>query len=140
MIILLQQHGLLKAKLSKHPFKIGTAERKLLIVFCYYIVLTVTALTAFTLGTRDKSLLLEELEELFVCESTAPPEPCDISGFQHLTHAEVTALSYVLLGLFPSVVLIFAVNIKDVKQWCGRASRYPVSGSTVGATNISTVN
>jgi len=37
--IIHKQHGLFRMKLSKHPFKVGAAERKILIIFCYYVLL-----------------------------------------------------------------------------------------------------
>ena len=40
----LQQQGLFRMKVSKRPLKIGTAERKVLIIFCYYVLLSVIAL------------------------------------------------------------------------------------------------
>ena len=132
----MQQHGLLKAKMmkSKLPLKIGTPERKLLIVFCCYIIIVVTTITAYTLNARTTDQLVDGLREYFVCESTAPEEPCDISSFQEYTYAELTALAYVLLGLFPSVLLVFAMNIKDVRRWCGCAPEQHYSISAAAAS------
>ena len=47
----MQHHGLFREK-SKQPFKIGTAERKILIIFSYYVLLATIAFTAFTVATR----------------------------------------------------------------------------------------
>jgi len=45
----LQHHGLLRIKHSKHLFRIGTSEQKILIVLCYYILVGVITFSAFTI-------------------------------------------------------------------------------------------
>ena len=97
---------------------IGTAERKILIVFFYYIVFTVIAVTAYTLNSRDADKLKEGLVKYFLCESTGPENPCDTSAYRAYVHTEIAALAYVLLGFFPAALLIFVVSIKDMKQQC----------------------
>ena len=119
----LQQHGLFRAKQSKNPFKVGTAERKLLIIFCYYVVLGVIALTTFTVTTRNVELFTEELGQYFLCEAVGPEDPCDRSGFEELTHPELVAVSYVLLGIFPVFNVVFAVNVNELKQFRVQVSR-----------------
>jgi len=114
-------------KVSKHPFKIGAAERKILIILCYYVLLGVIALTAFTIFTRNSTQFSDAIAEYWLCESTGvnPENTCDRlrESFQQLSYPGLSAVSYVLLGIFPAVNLIFAVNVKEIKQkfrtWCG---------------------
>ena len=115
----LQQHGLFKARQSKNPYKIGTAERKILIVFVYYIILTVVALTAFTLTTRDGDEFTSAVFRYFECESKGvdPNNPCDPSGYIKLLHVALSSLSYILLGLFPMVNFIFVISVRELKQY-----------------------
>ena len=117
-------------KLSKHPFKIGTAERKILIVFCYYVVLGVIALTAFTITTRNGTQFADAVADYWRCEIAGvdPENSCDglRTSFQQLSYPGLTSASYILLGIFPAINLIFAVNVTEIKQkfktWCGRAA------------------
>ena len=115
-----QQQGLFRIKLSKSPFKIDTAEKKILIIFCYYIILGVIGLVTFTFATRNDDRILEEIAGYFTCELPGidPLNPCDRSRYQALLDPELNCFSYILLGLFPVVNLIFAVNADKLKQWC----------------------
>jgi len=150
----LQQQGLFRAKLSKHPFKIGAAERKILIIFCYYVLLGVIALTTFTIFTRNSTQFSGAVAEYWLCESTGvnPENSCDRlrESFQQLSFPGLSAVSYILLGIFPAVNLIFAVNFREIKQkfrtWCPaiiysseeRSTSTPSTAST--ATTNSALN
>ena len=109
----LQQHGLFKARQSRNPYKIGTAERKVLIVFVYYVILTVISLTAFTLIVQDADRLSSALLRYFECESKGvdPNNPCDPNTYIKLQHVAVISLSYILLGLFPVVNFVFVISV-----------------------------
>lgn len=100
-------------------FKIGTAERKLLIVFCYYVLLAAIALTTFTLSIKDTSEITEHLINYFSCERDGhnSSNPCSRSELEALNNPTLTTLSYVLLGLFPVVNLVYAVNIDELKVY-----------------------
>lgn len=127
----LQQQGLLRMKLSKQPFKIGTAERKLLIVFCYYVLLVAIALTTFTDFTRSFAGLGTKLAEYWQCElsGVATESACDEmkSSFFAPSSTALSSISYILLGLLPAVNLIFAVNINELRQkfrtWCAKVTK-----------------
>lgn len=118
-LLSLQQHGLFKARQSKNPYKIGTAERKILIVFVYYIILAVVALTAFTLTIRDEEDFSSAVLSYFQCESKGvdPNNPCDTSSYTTLLHIALTSLSYILLGLFPMINFIFVISVRELKQY-----------------------
>ena len=105
-------------------------------MFCYYIVLTVIDITTGTLELRDSDKLVEGIVEYFICESTAPENPCDTS-FRDYAHTELSALAFVLLGFLPTALLIFVISVKDVKKWCSYAS-YSVSekASTSTTSNL----
>ena len=115
-----QQHGLFKARQSRNPYKIGTAERKLLIVFVYYVVLAVIALTTFTLTSQDRERFTSALLYYFECESKGvdPNNPCDPNIYMKLEHVALGSLSYILLGLFPMVNLIFVISVQYLQKRC----------------------
>ena len=127
-----------------------TAERRILIIFCYYVLLGVIALTAFTYSIVNSNTLLDEYKKYFLCESKGidsnNPEGCDRSGFENNKIPALTILSYILLGIFPAVNLIYAVNATELKQFCGRFKMVRFSTSTADqpsfssdATAVSTV-
>ncbi len=99
--------------------RMSTAEKKILIVFCYYILLGVIALTAFTLSVKDNEIVAHEYETYFLCESKGidpnNPDECDRSGFEQYQTTGLTVCGYILVGIFPAVNLIFVVNIKELK-------------------------
>ena len=114
----LQQHGLLRVKMSKHPLQISTSERKILIVLCYYILLSVVALTGVTIPLRNSELLANALTEYWQCETAGVDSLCNRlrASFEEQTNPGIITVSYVLLWIFPAVNLIFAVNISELKQ------------------------
>ena len=52
----------------KNPITLGTAERKILLVFLYYITLGVFVLTSFTLATKNLNQNAHAVIEYFDCE------------------------------------------------------------------------
>lgn len=117
--LLTQSHGLFKAKQFKSPYKIGTAERKILIVFVYYVLLTVISLVAFSLSIKHKDQFISKVGEYFHCESHGvnPNSHCDEFVDSYLKHRQVAlvSMSHILLGLYPVVNLIYVVNIRELK-------------------------
>ena len=114
--------------MSKRSIMIGTAERKLLIILCYYVLLVAISLTAFTVTLRRSGLYFTALLEYWRCETTGvdPENPCNRASFEEQTYPGLTTLAYVLLWTFPAVNLIFAVNISEIKKkfntWRGQNS------------------
>lgn len=97
----------------KTPIKIGPAERKILVVFLYYITLGAVALTAFTLATKYLSQNITATLQYFDCERSGYNSTCNLDITQF---PSVTVAAYVLLGLFPAINLVFALNIRDLKS------------------------
>ena len=117
----LQHHGLFRVKqLSKKQFKISMAERKILIIFCYYVLLVVIALIAFSATTRNGVQFAAGVADYWRCELTgvAPENPCDElrASLERLSFPVLTSFAYILLGIIPAVHLIFVVNINELKQ------------------------
>lgn len=98
---------------------IGTAERKILIVFVYYVILAVIALLAFLMTIRDEEKFIHELGIYFVCERKGhdPDNPCDTSGYTKVLHVGLTTLSFILLGLFPMVNFMFVISVRELKRY-----------------------
>ena len=129
-------------RLSKSPLHIETAEKKILIIFCYYVILGVIALTALTLASKNGDRFSEEVTGYFKCElrGVVPEDPCDRSRYQALLYPVLNCLSFILLGIFPAINLVFAVNIEELKQWCCRTRRHlpSMSGELSSTASAST--
>ena len=96
------------------------AERKIVIIFCYYVLLVVIALIAFSATTRNGVRFAAALADYWRCELTGvdPENPCDElrASLEGLSFPVLTSCSYILLGISPAVHLVFAVNISELKQ------------------------
>ena len=114
--------------MSKHPFQIGTAERKLLIILCYYILLAIVALTGVSVPLRNAEQLTNALTEYWQCEAAGidHENPCNRASIEQQSNPALITIAYVLLWIFPAVNLIFAVNIREIRQkyktWSGQTA------------------
>ena len=112
----------------KHPFQIGIAERKILIILCYYVLLAMVALTGVSVPLRKAERLANAITEYWQCETAGVDPFCNRlrASFEKQTNPRIITLAYVLLWIFPAVNLIFAVNIGELKQkfktWRGQAT------------------
>ena len=99
---------------------VGTAERKILIVFCFYIMLAMLVMTAYTIVSRNEEVLMAAIKEYWQCEAIGidPDRPCIKmrASFEELTYPGLNILAYLIFGLFPAINLIFVVNIKELKK------------------------
>ena len=97
----------------------GTAERKILIVFVYYIFLSVLALLTYSQATRDAEPFISELLSYFECERKGVDVnmPCDTSGYERfIVNIVLSTISFVLLGLYPVLNLIFVIDFQELKN------------------------
>ena len=104
-------------KTSSSPFTFGTTEKKLLIGLSYYLVVAVINLTTLTLSGRNTSVVANNLQKYFFCEQGGfnPSNPCSLpNDIYH--HPYISSLGHILLSLLPIVNLIYAVNIKELKE------------------------
>ena len=87
--------------------------------------MTAFSLTSFTLAARNSNLFAAQLLDYFICEQSGhnPDAPCDRDSFRQLAYPGVTAVAFVLLDLFPSVNLVYALNVMQVKKKCARRRR-----------------
>ena len=99
--------------------KAKAVEVRVLIILCYFILLGVSALTTFSVSSQNIQHFTRELISYFLCESTGTTNgklPCDRMAFEQFSNPIPTALSFLLLGLYPVVNLIYVVHIQELKQ------------------------
>ena len=125
--------------MSKHSFQIGTAQRKLLIILCYYVLLAMVALTGVSIPLRNAEQLTNVLTEYWQCEAAGidPENPCNRASVEQQSNPALITISYVLLWIFPAVNLIFAINIREIRQkfktWSSKTATPTDSSSDANA-------
>lgn len=126
----MQQHGLFRVRHSgKNVINIGSAERKVLFVFCYYAILAIITLVTQSLVLRNREAFSDELLKYFSCE-LEQDSPCSRQEFERLTYPVLIALSYAFLTLFPLINFLFVVNIRETKEIIRKWSTSGVHSST----------
>lgn len=80
--------------------------------------MTVFALSHFTLVVRNSGPFKKQLGAYFSCEQNGhdTSDPCDRGIYRQLTYPKMTAVAFILLGLFPAVNLVYALNVKELKD------------------------
>ena len=116
----MQHHGLFRANLEQSKNKIGMAERKILIVFVYYVVVIVLIVLGSTLRVREREEFTSQISCYFQCESKGvdPNNPCDTSGIFNPAAIIMSTVSFVLLALFPLANFIFVLNTGELRKRC----------------------
>ena len=92
--------------------KIGAQEKKLFVIFVYILLLGAVALTSFTINTRNAQETTQRIFEYFLCEENGVNSRCDTerNSLENEKHPWLSAFSYVLIGLFPVIFLMYFVN------------------------------
>jgi ABC-type phosphate transport system permease subunit len=113
----MQEQGLFRSS-SKNSFHVSTAEKKLFIVFCYYIFLQAVVFVNFSLSGKAVDTLRSELFSYFFCEQNGydPDNPCSRSGFENLINPGITFLSFMLAMVAPAVNFVFVIDYRELKQ------------------------
>ena len=134
-----------KSEREKRSFRIGSGEKKIIIVLVYNVVFMTFALMAFTLSIRNGTQFREAVNSNFLCESRGhnAESPCDRKELQSLKYPGVNIVAYVMLLLFPTINFTYVINFRKLKQWIVRhflksqANTIVTTAST--ATNTATV-
>ena len=118
---------------------IGTAERKILLVFVYYILVGVFVLTGFTLEISIADEKRTATVEYFQCEANGRNNNCP---YDPPHYPVIMLIANILLGLFPAIILVFAVNVNEVravsKHTIKKLSKAISSISSTIKTDVST--
>ena len=96
-------------------------------------------MTTFTLTTKDIDQNTLALTEYFECEKNGRNNTCSHDSQQHPV---LSLMAFVLLGLYPTVNLLFAINVQElkalVKQLTGGCFNKTLKHSTETKTEKST--
>jgi len=88
---------------------------KLMLVLCYYMLITIMTIVTFSLMLRNEEILQTRIMDYFLCESQGVTSQCQ-RNFEEFNSAVALALTLVILALYPLYVLIFAINYREVKE------------------------
>ena len=107
-------------------------------MFVYYVLVVVFILTAAALGQRSADRKYTATVEYLQCEANGRNNTCVYDPPHYPAFA---LIMYVLLGLFPAIVLVFAVNVREVKvvwnETTKKLSRiFSITSSTIKADTI----
>ena len=123
------QHGKHVSK-QKKGFKIGSGEKKIMIMLVYYAILVEFSLMAFTLATRNVKQFRAAITWHFLCESRGhdPANPCDRTQLEGLKYPGVSLVAYIMLVLFPTINFTYIINFRKLKRWfCTRVLKREIN-------------
>ena len=104
-----------KQKDSRQPVLFSPAERKIFVVFVYYLFSGALHLTTFSIYVRDISHNFTALADYFNCQRSGLGDSCTLDTKKNPIWA---LLSFIVLFLFPVINLYFAVKLSDLKVLC----------------------
>ena len=112
--------NLINSEKVRPQFTFGTAEKKLLILLCYYVAWAAVIITLLTLNIRMGSHITNNSQRFLFCElgSQNSSNLCKISDHDSIGSMFVflNVLALFLFSLFPYVNLVYAVNIQELKE------------------------
>jgi len=91
---------------------------RVLIVFSYYAILSVSVLTAFCISPRSLQGYFNALDAYFLCERNGTGAECDRSGFESFRNPALVTIGNILVGIYPAVNLVYVIHIADLKDLC----------------------
>lgn len=106
------------------PF--GIAEKKILITFCYCVILGTIGLAGFTIRARSRVSHFELALNYFNCEAAGHDErnPCNKTDLNQITANQILmSLASILFFVFPVVNLMYVINVKELKDRFNKLSK-----------------
>ena len=85
------------------------------------MIFTAIIIVAFTMIFKNGEAILNAIDDYFLCEGQGlnPSSPCR-RNFEQYDSPVVLILALTVLALYPLYILIFVVNIRELKQICKR--------------------
>lgn len=100
----------------------SVAERKLFLIFCYYVLLgTMVVLALYKIAANDQLQYEFALQQYFLCSKSGASSDCKQykDKVEALTTLELSMAAYVMMGLFPAVSLFYAIHVERLLTYCG---------------------
>ena len=102
-------------RLSTNKSLLSPAERKVLVVFLYYLFFGVLQLSTFSLSINDVDHNIKALGGYFQCQRSGLDESCSLDA----RFTEFWSLfAFIVLLLLPVINLYFALKLKSINLLC----------------------
>ena len=92
---------------------------KVFLILSYYIVFGIIAVIALSINVRNSEFVTETLLEYIICQVVgfSNVNSCNAIRNEIESHLqiELNSATYIIMGLLPWVILLFAVQFTDVK-------------------------
>ena len=93
-----------------------------MLLFAYYIILVAVSITSYSLAISGTSGIKDAITKEFTCEwFPRPHDPNFKCPKDYLTANiadELSVMTFILLGLFPCLNLLYAINFTEIKSKC----------------------
>ena len=96
------------------------AERKIFIVFLYYLGSGALQLTTFSIATKNINHDIDAIASYFSCQRSGYDSACSLNTAQNPVWA---LLAFIVLLLFPAIHFVYAIRASDVKWFCNLCAR-----------------
>ncbi len=119
----MQKYGLFlsstQTQAHKPSFSVSTAEKKLLNIFTYYILLQIFSFAFFSVFEQAADSLFTELFRYFICEQNGndPANPCSRSEFERLVYGKLNVPGLILTLAAPIVNFASVVDYSELKEY-----------------------
>ena len=99
-----------------------SAEVKMLIICCYYVILGLGASLAFSISSTYLTSLQNELQDYFECEECGidSGQTCDRGQYERFINPALITIGYSLFALYPVVTLLYIVRFSAIGRFIGR--------------------
>ena len=99
-----------------------SAEVKMLIICCYYIILGFGASLAFALSSAFLPGLQSELQDYFNCQECGidSDQTCNRDQYERFINPALITIGYSLFALYPVVTVIYIVRFSAIGRFIGR--------------------
>ena len=123
--------------LNKKKVQLSTAEKKIIVALCSFILFTVFSVAQISDYLANKGGLLEALSNYFKCEALGHiPGKCNRSQFEHYYNPFLNAITNTLMGLIPLSILNFVLKWKSVRRVTKKGFSTINRKSTVNTTQV----
>ena len=134
-----KHQGIFNINKKRISLNISTAEKKILIALCYYVIFAVVMLVYFSYFTADTDLFIEALESYFRCQALGhlpnQTSQCDPKEYQQYIYPELAATTYFLNAFITTANLTFVINWSTVVKFCSQYYRKKEKSSNVMLLN-----
>ena len=103
---------------------ISTAEKKILIALCYYVIVALITLVYFGTYTANSDLFIEALETYFRCQALGhlpnQTSQCDPKEYQQYIYPGLAATTFLLMGFLSTANLSFVIKWSHITKFCSQ--------------------